>query len=91
MNLPARYVSGYLSDIGVPPPHSAMDFSAWFEAFLDGQWYMFDPRNNVPRKGRVLIARGRDAADVPISHTFGETTLVNFTVWAEPITSTAPI
>ena len=91
MNIPARYCTGYLSDIGVPPPYSAMDFSAWFEAFLDGQWYMFDPRNNVPRKGRVLIARGRDAADVPISHTFGQNTLVGFTVWAEPTSSSAPV
>jgi len=85
MNIPARYCTGYLSDIGVPPPHGTMDFSAWFEAYLGGQWYVFDPRNNVPRIGRVLIARGRDAADVPISNTFGPNTLKSFKVWADEV------
>jgi len=65
MNIPARYCTGYLSDIGVPPPYSPMDFAAWFEAYLGGQWYTFDPRNNVPRIGRVLMARGRDARCSP--------------------------
>jgi transglutaminase-like putative cysteine protease len=83
MNIPARYCTGYLSDVGVPPPHSPMDFAGWFEAYLGGGWHTFDPRNNVPRIGRVLIARGRDAADVPISHTFGPNTLVSFQVWTE--------
>ena len=64
MNIPARYCTGYLGDIGMPPPYGPMDFAAWFEAFLDGHWYTFDARNNTPRIGRVLIARGRDAADV---------------------------
>jgi len=85
MNIPARYCTGYLSDIGVPPPHGPMDFAAWFEAYLDGDWYTFDPRNNVPRIGRVLIARGRDAADVPISNTFGPNTLKSFKVWSDEV------
>ena len=75
MNIPARYCTGYLGDIGVPPPYGPMDFAAWFEAFLDGHWYTFDARNNTPRIGRVLIARGRDASDVAISSTFGPNTL----------------
>lgn len=81
MNIPARYCTGYLSDIGMPPPYGPMDFSAWLEVYLSGQWHTFDPRNNVPRIGRVLIARGRDAADVPISHAFGPNTLKGFKVW----------
>jgi hypothetical protein len=71
MNIPARYCTGYLGDIGVPPPHGPMDFAGWFEAYLGGRWYTFDARNNIPRIGRVLIAQGRDAADVPITHTCG--------------------
>jgi transglutaminase-like putative cysteine protease len=85
MNIPARYCTGYLSDVGVPPPHAPMDFAAWFEAFLDGRWYTFDPRNNTPRIGRVLIARGRDAADVAISSTFGPNTLTSFKVWTDEV------
>jgi transglutaminase-like putative cysteine protease len=88
MNIPARYCTGYLSDIDVPPPYSPMDFAAWFEAYLDGHWYTFDPRNNTPRKGRVLIARGRDAADVALSNTFGANTLTSFKVWTEPVVTT---
>jgi transglutaminase-like putative cysteine protease len=83
MNIPARYCTGYLPDIGVPPPHSPMDFAGWFEAYLDGRWYTFDARNNVPRIGRVLIARGRDAAGVAISNTFGPNTLRSFSVRAD--------
>ena len=67
MNIPARYCTGYLGDMGMPPPYGPMDFAAWFEVYLDGGWHTFDARNNVPRIGRVLIARGRDAADVAIS------------------------
>lgn len=85
MNIPARYCTGYLSDIDIPPPHGPMDFAAWFEAYLGGRWYTFDPRNNVPYIGRVLIARGRDAADVPISNTFGPNTLKSFRVWADEV------
>ncbi|WP_111658155.1 transglutaminase-like domain-containing protein [Isoalcanivorax indicus] len=80
MNIPARYCAGYLSDIAIPPPYGEMDFAAWFEAFLDGAWYIFDPRNNMPRIGRIPIARGRDAADVAISTTFGRSTLRSFKV-----------
>jgi transglutaminase-like putative cysteine protease len=80
MNIPARYCTGYLGDIGVPPNYSPMDFAGWFEAYLDGYWYTFDPRNNTPRIGRVLIARGRDAADVAISSTFGPNSLVSFKI-----------
>lgn len=85
MNIPARYCTGYLPDIGVPPPHGVMDFAGWFEAFLGGQWYTFDARNNTPRIGRVLMARGRDAADVPLSNSFGPNTLTEFTVWADEV------
>jgi len=85
LNIPARYCTGYLGDVGMPPPYPPGDFAAWFEAFLGGQWYTFDPRNNVPRIGRVLIARGRDAADVAITTTFGPNTLVSFRVWSEQV------
>jgi transglutaminase-like putative cysteine protease len=85
MNIPARYCTGYLGDIGVPPDPAPMDFSAWFEAYLGGAWHTFDARHNTPRIGRVLMARGRDAADVAISTTFGPNTLVGFTVVAEEI------
>jgi transglutaminase-like putative cysteine protease len=85
MNIPARYCTGYLGDIGVPPPYGPMDFAAWFEAFLGGHWYTFDPRNNTPRIGRVLIARGRDAADVAISTTFGPNLLTSFKVWTDEV------
>ena len=80
MNIPARYCTGYLGDIGVPlvPP---MDFSAWFEVYLGGQWHTFDARNNTPRIGRILIGRGRDAADVPLTTSFGLNTLADFKVW----------
>jgi transglutaminase-like putative cysteine protease len=80
MNIPARYCTGYLGDIGVPKDPAPMDFSAWFEAFLDGRWYTFDARHNVPRIGRILIARGRDAADVAISTSFGPATLLKFDI-----------
>jgi transglutaminase-like putative cysteine protease len=85
MNIPARYCTGYLGDIGMPPPYGTMDFAAWFEAYLDGRWYTFDARNNTPRIGRVLIARGRDACDVAISTTFGPNTLSGFRVWTDEV------
>ena len=85
MNIPARYCTGYLGDIGTEPPYTAGDFSAWFEAYLGGQWYAFDARNNVPRVGRVLKARGRDAADVALTTTFGENTLQSFRVWTDEV------
>jgi transglutaminase-like putative cysteine protease len=85
MNIPARYCTGYVSDIGTPPPYATMDFAAWFEAYLDGGWYIFDPRNHAPRIGRILMARGRDAADVAISNSFGNTTLTGFKVITDEI------
>jgi transglutaminase-like putative cysteine protease len=85
MNIPARYCTGYLSDVGVPPPHEPGDFSAWFEAYVDGHWHTFDARNNVPRIGRILMARGRDATDVAISNAFGPNTLLGFQVWTDEI------
>jgi transglutaminase-like putative cysteine protease len=86
LNIPARYCTGYLSDIGTPKPFPPGDFAAWFEAYLGGEWHMFDPRNNTPRIGRVLMARGRDAADVAITTTFGPNTLRSFRVWTDEAT-----
>jgi transglutaminase-like putative cysteine protease len=85
MNIPARYCTGYLSDVGTPPPYAVGDFAAWFEAWIGGRWQMFDPRNNVPRIGRILMARGRDASDVAIATTFGPNTLASFRVWTDEI------
>jgi len=85
LNIPARYCTGYLGDIGIPAVDAPMDFAGWFEAYLGGAWHTFDARNNTPRAGRVLIARGRDAADVAISMTFGPNTLEGFRVWAEEV------
>jgi transglutaminase-like putative cysteine protease len=85
MNIPARYCTGYLGDIGVAASDAPMDFSGWFEAFLDGQWYTFDARHNTPRIGRVLIARGRDASDVAISTAFGTSLLTAFKVWTDEV------
>jgi transglutaminase-like putative cysteine protease len=90
MNIPARYCTGYLGDIGVPPSDAPMDFSAWFDVYLGGRWYTFDARNNTPRIGRVLIARGRDAADVAISSTFGPYTLASFRVWTDEVRAGSP-
>ncbi len=86
MNIPARYCTGYISDIGQAPPYAEMDFAAWMEVYLGGRWRAFDPRNNTPRIGRVLIAQGRDAADVPLIHTFGANELVGFRVWTDEVT-----
>jgi len=85
LNMPARYCTGYLGDIGVPAVPNPMDFSAWFEVYLGGQWYTFDARNNVPRIGRVLMARGRDAADVAMTTTFGVNQLQSFQVFTEEV------
>lgn len=89
LNIPARYCTGYLSDAGTPLPYPPGDFAAWFEAYLGGDWYTFDPRNNVPRIGRILLARGRDAADVAITTTFGPNTLQGFRVWTDEIAEAA--
>src|SRR6516164_1522938 len=85
MNIPARYCTGYLGDIGVLPDPNPMDFSAWFEVYLGNRWYTFDARHNTPRIGRLLMARGRDAADVAISTTFGPNTLKRFIVQTDEI------
>jgi transglutaminase-like putative cysteine protease len=87
MNIPARYCTGYLGDIGVPPSDSPMDFSAWFEVFLGGRWYTADARHNAPRIGRILMARGRDATDVALSTQFGPSTLAGFTVITDEVGS----
>ena len=80
LNIPARYVNGHLGDIGVPVV-DPMDFSAWIEVFLEGSWWTFDPRNNMPRIGRIVVARGRDAADIPLINSFGPHALKSFRVW----------
>ena len=80
LNIPARYVNGHLGDIGVPVV-DPMDFSAWIEVFLEGQWHTFDPRNNIPRIGKIVVARGRDAADIPLIISFGPHLLKSFRVW----------
>ena len=85
MHIPARYVTGYLGDIGVPPAPSPMDFSAWFEAYLGGRWWAFDARHNQPRIGRILMATGRDAADVAITTSFGASCLNQFSVITEEV------
>ena len=86
LNIPARYINGHLGDIGVPVV-DPMDFSAWIEVFLDGEWHTFDPRNNVPRIGRIVIARGRDAADIPLINSFGPHMLKSFRVWTYEVFS----
>jgi len=85
LNIPARYVNGHLGDIGVPVV-DPMDFSAWIEVYLDGRWHTFDPRNNVPRVGRIVVARGRDAADIPLINSFGPHLLKSFRVWTYEVT-----
>lgn len=85
MNIPARYCTGYLGDIRIPAVPAPMDFAGWFEAYLGDAWYTFDARNNTPRIGRVLMARGRDACDVALTSTFGPNTLQRFTVWADEV------
>lgn len=90
INIPARYCTGYLGDIGVPPDPAPMDFSAWFEVFLNGRWYSFDARHNCPRIGRIVIARGRDAADVAITTTFGPAQLARFSVITEEVIDRLP-
>ncbi len=85
MNVPARYCTGYLGDIGVPVGATPMDFSGWFEAYLGGRWYTFDARHSIPRIGRILMGRGRDATDVAISTTFGSCTLAGFKVITDEV------
>jgi transglutaminase-like putative cysteine protease len=85
LSIPARYATSYLGDIGVPATDAPMDFAACMEVFLDGKWHVFDPRNNERRIGRLIIARGRDAADVAISNAFGDADLDHFEVWTDEI------
>jgi transglutaminase-like putative cysteine protease len=89
MNIPARYCNGYLGDIGVPADPAPMDFNAWTEVYLDGRWYTFDGRHNMPRIGRIVVARGLDAADIPMIHTFGPHWLQEFTVITEEVAEEA--
>jgi transglutaminase-like putative cysteine protease len=86
MNIPARYCTGYLGDIGIPPVDAPMDFSAWFEVYLGGQWYVFDARHNRPRIGRILMARGRDATDTALTTAFGPARLAKFEVHTDEVT-----
>jgi transglutaminase-like putative cysteine protease len=90
LNIPARYATGYLGDIGVPPNPTPMDFSAWFEVYLGNRWYTLDARHNQPRIARVLMARGRDATDVALTTSFGPTTLEKFLVWTDEIKRVEP-
>ena len=85
LNIPARYVNGYLGDIGVPADPAPMDFSAWCEVYLGGRWCTFDARHNKPRIGRIVVAHGRDATDVPLVHSFGQHTLNAFKVWTDEV------
>ncbi|QDV32666.1 transglutaminase-like domain-containing protein [Tautonia plasticadhaerens] len=85
LNIPARYATGYLGDIGVPPAPHPMDFSGWFEAYLGGRWYTFDARHNMPRIGRILMGHGRDAVDVALTTSFGTAVLSGFTVWTDTV------
>ncbi len=85
LNIPARYATGYLGDIGVPAAPYPMDFSAWFEVYLENRWWTFDARHNRPRIGRVLMATGRDAADVAITTSFGSARLTQFTVVTDEV------
>jgi transglutaminase-like putative cysteine protease len=84
MNIPTRYVNGYLGDIGVPVTGPG-DFAAWMEVYMDGAWHTFDPRNNRPRIGRIVVAYGRDAADVPLIHSFGPHLLQAFNIWTDVV------
>ncbi|HEX7871700.1 MAG TPA: transglutaminase family protein [Sphingobium sp.] len=89
MNIPARYCTGYLGDIGVPASDAPMDFSAWFEAYLGGDWHVFDARHNQPRIGRILMARGRDATDTALTTSFGPHILSRFAVHTDEVAETA--
>lgn len=91
LNIPARYATGYLGDIGVPAAPFPMDFSAWLEVYLGGKWWTFDARHNVPRIGRVLMARGRDAVDVALTTSFGPTRLEKFEVWTDEVKETVSV
>lgn len=91
LNIPARYCTVYLGDIGVPPVDAPMDFAGCMEVYLSGEWHMFDPRNNARRIGRIMIARGRDAGDVAISTAFGQSQLLQFRVWTDAVQEVAAV
>jgi transglutaminase-like putative cysteine protease len=88
LSIPARYVCGYLPDIGVPADPTPMDFHAWFEAFVGGEWHTFDARHNIPRTGRILIGQGRDAVDVALATSYGDARLQEIRVWADQVVQT---
>ena len=85
MGIPARYCTGYMGDIGIPPDPEPMDFSGWYQVYLSGQWYTFDARHNHPRIGRILMATGRDAADVALTTSFGRMELKKFVVISDEV------
>jgi transglutaminase-like putative cysteine protease len=85
LNIPARYAAGYLGEFDIPPQPLPMDFSSWFEVYLDHRWYTFDARHNVPRVGRILMTRGRDAVDTALTTAFKPVNLVNFKVWSDQV------
>jgi transglutaminase-like putative cysteine protease len=89
MNIPARYCTGYLGDIRVPPGETPMDFSAWFEVYLGSEWHVFDARHQAPRIGRILMARGRDATDTALTTSFGPSILSRFAVHTDEVTELA--
>ena len=91
MNIPARYCTGYLGDTDLPAVMGDMDFSAWFEVYPDREWYVFDARHNYPRRGRILMARGRDAADAALTTTFGAVTLTRFDVYTDEDRLQSPV
>ncbi len=91
MNIPARYVTGYMGDIGIPYDPAPMDLSGWYEVYLSGKWYTFDARHNKPRIGRILMGTGRDAADVAISTTFGRMDLKKFLIVSDEVVEGAPV
>jgi transglutaminase-like putative cysteine protease len=91
INIPARYTFGYLPDVGVEPPETPMDFHAWFEAYLGERWYTFDARHNIPRIGRIVTGRGRDAVDVAMATQYGSGTLSMMSVWAEEVLGNRPL
>ena len=91
MNIPTRYANGFLGDIGVPPDPAPMDYNAWLEVYLDHRWYIFDARHNEPRIGRITVARGRDATDIPLLNSFGPHILNSFRVWTDQINETCDV
>ena len=90
MNIPARYANGFMGNIGRPSDPLHEDYNAWFEAYLDHRWHIFDARHNGPRIGRITVARGRDAADIPLMFSFGPHDLTDFKVWTDEVVEAQP-